>query len=312
MTEIRIQPPSATLTPGQSYRVPILLRVDEPLKVRGVHATFHGAEETTATYTTYNAATKATETHTAIEHFDIVKEMFLLSGQERKGFWGNFADGFATLLGGGEHDVLDPGEYSFEVEIQAPADARPSFAGEVCRVFYELTVDLDIPAARDVKATQSFQIAEETPEETESTSVRTRYPEDQGLGFWDAWLIPELRAEVALAQQTLKQGDTAEGMFKVESPKPLNYRSIKVRLISVENVTAHGHASGHIHQGEPLELATGGVIDSEYVQRFQLPVSLPGPRQVQGTNFKIECFLQIELDVPWAKDPAIRVPVNLV
>ena len=29
--------------------------IDKPLKVRGLHATFHGAEETKATYTTYNA-----------------------------------------------------------------------------------------------------------------------------------------------------------------------------------------------------------------------------------------------------------------
>ncbi|MBW3539132.1 MAG: hypothetical protein KY476_02580 [Planctomycetes bacterium] len=293
------------------WQAPHLL--GEPLKVRGLHATFHGAEETKATYTTYNAATKSTQTHTAVEHNDIVRSEFLLSGRERKGFFGNIADGFSTLFGGGEHEILEPGEYPFEVDVQVPAGARPSFAGKKCRVFYELSVLVDVPLGRDIRALHSFRVVDDADTELPPPApVRTRYPEDQQRGLLDSWFSPDIRVEAALAQSTFREGETVEGLFVLETPKPLESRAIDVRLISVESTTAHGHTDKHVHMGEQLRIAAGGVIEGNHSQRFNLPVSLPGPPTTRGHRFSIDCFVQIELDVPWAKDPKIRVPVTLV
>ena len=138
--KIQIQPASSELVPGRTTRIPIVVVVENPLKVRGLHATFHGAEETKATYTTYNAATKTTQTQTAVECVDIIKTDYVLSGREQKGFFGNIADGLATIVGSGDHDVLEPGEYPFEVDVQLPSDTRPSFAGR-CTHFFDRDVD---------------------------------------------------------------------------------------------------------------------------------------------------------------------------
>ncbi|MGI9471576.1 MAG: hypothetical protein ACR2NZ_08605 [Rubripirellula sp.] len=313
MPEIHIHSTSSELVPGQTCRIPIEVVIEQPLKVRGLHATFHGAEETQATFSTYNAATKSTQTQTTFEHFDIVKEEYVLSGREQKGFFGNVADGLATLVGSGEHDVLDPGSYSFEVDVQVPPEARPSLHGNKCRVFYELSVLIDIPVWRDVKALESFSVsAAKTKTAETQTSVRTRYPEDQGRGLFDSVFGPDVRVEAALAEGLLREGDTVEGMFVVETPKPVPFRAIHARLISVESSTANGHNDSYTHPGEPITIAGEGVIDKKYSQEFQLPVSVPGPKTDQGQNFRIDCFLQIELDVPWAKDPKIRVPVTLI
>jgi Arrestin (or S-antigen), N-terminal domain len=310
---VRIQPVSDELIPGQTTRIPVILAISEPLKVRGVHATFHGAEETEATYTTYNSATKSTQTHTAVEHVDIVKTEYLLSGTERKGFFGNIADGFSTLFGGGEHDVLQPGEYPFEVDVQVPPDGRPSFAGQKCRVFYELSVLLDIPLGRDIKQTQSFRVADRSlSEPSPPQPVRVRYPEDQARGLFESWFSPEIRVEAALSQDVFREGDTIEGIFVLNTPEPLEYRAIDVRLLAVEKTAAHGHEDSYSHVGEPVRIATRGVMEGGHSQRFQLPASLPGPPTTQGRLFSIDCFVQIELDVPWAKDPRIRVPVALL
>ena len=40
---IQIQPKSSQLVRGKPARVPIALTLDEPLRVRGVRAVFHGA-----------------------------------------------------------------------------------------------------------------------------------------------------------------------------------------------------------------------------------------------------------------------------
>ena len=313
MPEIHIQSTSSELVPGQTCRIPIEVVIDQPLKVRGLHATFHGAEETQATYSTYNAATKTTQTQTTFEYFDIVKEEYVLSGREKKGFFGNVADGLATLVGSGEHDVLDPGTYPFEVDVCVPADARPSFDGKKCRVFYELSVLVDIPVWRDVKALESFTVAATATATTEApTTVRTRYPEDQGRGLIDSIFGPDVRVEAALVESVLREGDSAEGILVVESAKSLPFRSINARLTSVESSTAHGHNDTHTHLGEPNMIAGEGVIEGKYTRELQLPITAPGPTTDRGKNFSINCFVQIELDVPWAKDPTIRIPIRLV
>lgn len=313
VAEIRIKSTSNELIPGQSSRIPVIVVLAEPLRVRGIHATFHGAEETKATYTTYNAATKSTQTQTAVECIDIVNEDHVLLGREQHGFFGNMADGLATLVGRGDHDVLEPGEYPFEVEVQAPSDARASFAGNKCRVFYELSVFIDIPLGRDVKALQSFQVtAASDTQGVKHDSVRTRYPEDEDRGLFDSLLSPDVRVEAALADGVLQERDTVEGMLVVETPKPLPYRSIRARLIAIENTSAHGITDRHVHQGETIQVAAEGVIEGTYSKEFKLPVSSPGAKTDRGKLFSIDCFVQIELDVPWARDPKIRIPVTLL
>lgn len=310
MEALQIRSPTDELSPGETARIPIFLVLDRAIRVRGIHATFHGAEETKATYTSYNAATKTTETHTAVEHVDIVTSGYLLSGRERKGFIGNIADGFSTLLGGGAHDVLEPGEYPFEVDIQIPPDGRASFHGKNCRVFYELSVLVDIPMGWDLKAVKSFNVTGApgvmlpSPE-----AVRIRFPEDQQRGLLDSWFSPDVRVEAALTRNVFCDGDTVEGIFVVETPKPLQYRAINVRVISVETTTAQGYSGEHTHFGEPVRIAADGVIEDTYSQQFSLPVSCPGPPTTRGSLFSVGCFVQIELDVSWAKDPKIRIPI---
>ena len=185
--------------------------------------------------------------------------------------------------------------------------------GKKCRVFYELSVFIDIPLWRDVKALKSFQVttAYDGPS-VPHQSVRTRYPEDQDRGLFDALLSPEIRVEAALADGVLREGDMVEGMFVVETPKPLQYRSISARLIAIEKTSAHKYTDSHVHKGEAVPIESEGLIEGKYVKEFRLPVTSPGAKTDRGKLFSIDCYVQVELDVPWAKDPRIRVPVTLL
>ena len=60
-------------------QVRILLRLDRRQRLRGIHARFHGAEETKATYTTTTSTgkTTTTTTHTAVEHVSVSDEQHL-------------------------------------------------------------------------------------------------------------------------------------------------------------------------------------------------------------------------------------------
>ena len=315
MNELRIECDTDVLVPGEAVRVRVVLVLGESVKVRGVHAEFWGAEETRAVYTTYNAATKSTQVQTAVQHEDVVKEEYLLSGRERKGFVGTVADGFATLFGGGEHDVLRAGVYEFEAELVLPAGAPVSFEGAKCRVFYELKAWVDVPMGRDMKAKRSFEVKGDVAVIDGvggGLPMVVKYPEDKAKGFWDSWLKPDVKVEAGLDRDVLRAGEVVGGTFVMETGERLAYRSIKVRLVCVEKSEAHGHHDGHTHEGAAHEVAGEGVIEGIYSADFELPIECVGPIAAKGKRFAVEHFVQIELDVPWAKDPKVLLPVRVV
>jgi hypothetical protein len=310
--QILIEPKSSVLVRGKVQQVPITLVVDEPLKVRGLHALFHGAQETKATYTTYNAATKSTQTHTAVQHVDVVRRAWVLSGNERMGCFANLADGLATLFGGGEHREMLPGKYPFDVEVEVPGDAPGTFQAKKCRIFYELSVRLDVPLAGDPQATCAFTLPDDQPAPGSTGLVRTRWPEDEGRGLWDSWFGPDVRVEAALTENVYRPGETIDGVFRVDTPAPLACRKITAMLVGYERTQAQGHKDTVSHQGPPTVVATPGGIDRAHKQDFQLPAVAAGPATNKGQLFTIDWYVQLQLDVPWAKDPKVRIPITLV
>ncbi len=64
----------------------------------------------------------------------------------------------------------------------------------------------------------------------------------------------------------------------------------------------------HHYRGETVEIAIPGSILGSYSEEFSLttdPVR-ETPVTAKGKLFSFDWFVQIELDVPWAKDPEVR------
>lgn len=160
--KIEIICPTDELIRGEAVIAEIVLQLDKPLKVRGVHGDFLAAEETKADYTTTTTNGKGqtqTTTHTAVEHTPITAQTNVLLGSDRLGFVGNMTDAVATLFGGGKNETIPEGEQRFQIEISIPDNAPPTGKGGKTRVFYELNAQVDIPAARDLKAKHEFSVA---------------------------------------------------------------------------------------------------------------------------------------------------------
>ncbi len=311
--EIRIQPSSEQIVRGKPIVVPVTVVLDRPLKVRGIHAKFQGAEETKAVYTTTSTDGKGrttTQTHTAVQHIDVTTQAYLLAGNDRLGFFGNLSDAIATIFGGGQHETMPPGEYPFKIEVSIPEDAPPTHVGKKTRVFYELSVQVDVPLAFDLKTVQSFHVMP-LPASYETNPIRTRYPDDEGRGFFDSLFAPNVEIEMALSADKFRLGESIEGIFCVETKDPLNCNAIRVRLVGIENSQAHGHVDRFTHQTEAVELSAPGVMTGSYKEEFQFVADTTAPLSASGELFSIEWFVQIELDVPWAKDPKIRAPIEL-
>lgn len=312
--ELVINPPSDTLVRDAPMRVPIVLRLATPRRVRSIIANFHGAEETKATYITTHVGAKGqvtTQVHTAIEHVDIVKREWLLAGSERMGCIANLVDSLATMLGGGRHKRMMPGENQFEVEITIPQDAQPTHKGKLSRVFYELSVHVDIALGRDLKACQSFGVMPALQDNIDAKQVRVCYPDDEGRGFWSSLFKPDIRMEIVIDRDRVKRGETISGSFHIETPKPLDVRQVQVRLVGYEKSVAQGHKDNHHYEGEPVTIHTPRMIAPSLSSDFSLPAEVEGPSTAKGKLYSIDWFVELTLDVPWAKDPKIRAPITL-
>ena len=295
--------------------VPIVLRLQNALKVRGIHARFQAAQETKASYVTTTVNGKgqvSTNVQTAVEQVSIAEQNQLLAGRVRAGFFANMCDAIATMFGGGRHQVMSPGEHEYFVQVSVPAVAPPTHSGDLSRVFYELTCVLDIPFGRDLREVYSFRMAPERIEQSTHT-VQVRYPDDEGRGFWDRLWGPDVRIDLVLAKDVFSLDDTIEGIFQIETVERIEVRSIRARLVGRESSEAHGHKDSHVYEGGVVEIGTPVSIQGSHSQRFSLTADSVRemPVTAKGDRFSIEWFVQIELDVPWAKDPRIRAPIVL-
>jgi hypothetical protein len=314
--KIKIAADEIQLERGQDVAVPILIYFDKPTKVRGIRCRFHGAEETTATYTTTSVDSKGrsqTQTHTATEHVDIVQEEFLLQGDERMGFFSRIGDSMATWVGGGNHEVIPAGEHEFSVKLNVPADAPGSFKGKKCSVFYRLDVSVDLPIKIDWSQSHSFELPPPQIAHQDINPVHVVFPDASGRSFWDKTFGKDVKLNLALDRDVLSIGDQALAMLTVESPEPLKVNDIEISLVGKESSEAQGHTDGH-HYKHPLgQVNSPSLISSESVHEFEILVpELTDPMSQSGTKFDVRWSVDVRLKIPWAKDPVISVPIKLV
>ncbi len=295
--------------------VTIVIDFDRPTRVRGIHATFHAAERTEATYTVTTTDAKGrarTETRTAVEFCDIVKQPFLLFGSSRKGFFSRLLDSLLTWFGGGQHEIMEPGRKEFALSLKIPSQAPASFQGEKCEVFYRLHVQVDLPVKIDWSRTHSFSVGPKIPQH-EVNPVHVVLPDEAGRSFWDRTLGKEVTLNLALDRDTLSAGESALAMLTVETPQPLKLDEISVELAGTESTRADGHTDSYIHRHPLDNIDSPNILSGDSVHEFNIRIpEIEGPHTGSGANFSISWCIEVRLRVPWAKDPVIRVPIHLV
>lgn len=312
---IRILSDSGFLERGETVEIPIVVELDQPLtRVRGITAQFYAAERAEAEYTTTvtdSDGKTRTETRTAVEFHTIVKEDFVLHGGPSPGFFRGLLDSMATVVGAGSGGSLAAGRHEFSVAVSIPGDALPSMKGKICDVFYTLTVRIDRSLARDPREETSFTVVP-ISQELEPQPVVSRYPNGDGLGFWERTFGKKANLTLVVNADAFVPGDKLDCMFGVETESTMNISSAKARLVCIEKTRAQGHTDTATHASEYITIADQQEIEDQFSTRFTLPLEAIGPPTMGAHVFDIDWYVEATLDVPWAKDPTIRAPIRVV
>ncbi len=304
------------LTPGGTATVRIRTTAHEPVKIRGAHVEFVGYEQTQATYVTTTG--KTTTVQTATERNTVVEEQRTFQGRAPAGFFGNLKDGALTLLGGGDHEELPEGDHDVVLEVDLPAGMPESFEGKKVKVAYEASIHLDIPGGRDFRHKVTFEAPplrddDEDVDDVAAEPLMILYPEDASRGFFDSVFGPEVTMRVELSSTVVRRGGVLTGTIEVGFPdRAPRVRALACALLRRESSKAHGHTDGHTEKIVTERFPQGeGGTDSLFIQ---FDVRLPDEMipTCSGAKFTIVHELAISLDVPWAKDPTIRIPITVV
>lgn len=302
------------LVPGETVRVPIVIDLDKPTKVRNVSARFHAAERAEAQYTEHTTDSDGktqTRTKTAVSHHDIVDEKFLLEGEPPLGCLAGMADGFKSLFGAGRGVMLDTGRHEYSVEFTIPDHAPPSMNGRKCKIFYELSAHIDLPMARDPKETYDFKVSP-TVEQLDGQPSVAYFPDEKGRGFWDRTFGKDARLTLAVKNDVATAGDKIIALFQAETDSSIKIKTATAKLLCVEKTLVSSHADSHTHQTKPVTIATAQEIHGGFSTELVLDAEMIGPPTARGKDFSVEWFIEVILDVPWAKDPTIRAPIRMV
>ena len=304
------------LVRGEETPVKVQISFDKETKVRGIRALVHGAERTEATYTetsTDHEGKTTTTTRTAVEEHDIINEKLLLHGEERLGFFSRIGDSLATWVGGGKHEVLEPGDQEFTVNVKIPENAPASFSGKKCSVFYKVDVSVDLPIKMDWFKSLALELPTVKPGLEDAAPIHVTFPGESGRSFWDKTFGKDVKLNFAVDRDTLTTGESALAMLTVESPEPLKVKKVEIHLIGKESTVAHSHPDSHEYKYTLGQIDTPGVISSESVHEFDLTIpDNIGPVSQMGRNYSVAWHIQIQIHIPWAKDAFIKAPIRIV
>ncbi len=309
--EAEITMEESELVPGGRATLRFRITAHAPVKLRGAHVHFRGFEETKAVYTTSDG--KTTTTHTAVEKHVLVEGRETILGKPPAGFFSNLADGAMTLLGGGDHEILEPGRHEATLRVELPGELPPTFAAKKIRIAYEAGVHLDLPAARDFQHTESFAVAPVDTEIPVAVPLSLRYPEDAKRGFFDSLFGPEVQMRVDLESTVVRRGEELIGELQVHSKeKPLSVEAVECTLLRRETSEAQKHKDKHAHKLVVERIPQQHPRSTRLSVPFTVTVPESAIPARNGAKFTLAHELAVSLDVPWAKDPTIRIPIRVV
>lgn len=293
---------------GEEVRGRVILELQEPVHTRGVRLQARGIESTRITRSSGRGTSVYTEERTLLKH-----EFVLFGRPSPATFPERLRDRWGALLRGrAQYPQLLPSRYEYEFTFPLPKRALPSYEGKHAKVRYTLQAYVDVPLGRDICCEQELRVLGPRAKMSEGRAVQVEYPGSEAglLGKVGQALRPEVRLRVILDRDVFALGETLIGSFEVLNSSGAQIRGLDLRLLAQEEARAK-----HQKEISRWEVTQGrlNVSSASYHSgRFSLELPKELTPTVRGEYFRLDYKLQVSLDIAWALDIAVEVPLELM
>ena len=310
--EILIHLDKTDFVGGEFIEGELELKVDTAIPVRGVRILFHGFEKSYWTTGSGKVRTSASGRNRAIhsETRDLFKQEVTLFGDPPLDAGALISDSFTGLFSSGHYHTLEPGDYRYPFSCKLPERLPGDYEddAERSRIAYLVKGYVDIPLKVDIEQTVPLTM-HETHDQSAAEAVTATG--DKEFAFsGDA----PVKMSASLDQNLHLPGDTVNCKLTVKNKSKKKIKGVIVSLRKTESLRARDATSAktaEIHSARygKTTVAAGKTADIEL--DFTIPRNLY-PTILSSELVKVEYEIDFRLDIPWAVDLHVAVPIVLL
>lgn len=290
-------------TGGDTVSGKVVMDILTPILCRGVRLEAKGIEH--SYWSTGSGKNRRTYSQT-INHLNYSK---LLFGDEPLNTLALMSDAIKGIFTKSHYHTFEKGHYEWDFSFNLPQDAPADYesGGNTC-IRYEVSAYVDIPPASDFCETkrltlfESFELPPEKP--AEAADEKSFLFDSEG----------KLSLKVQVENNQYYPGDTVRGSFEVVNNSSKTISEITVGL--TEKLQKIAHSSRRSSESNTV------------LQKYECPQITPGMPETFSFEFVIpqdiyctlkyssivllDYFVHVNLDVPWAIDLAVDVPILIL
>ncbi len=310
--EILIHLDKTDFVGGETIEGELELKVDTAIPVRGLRILFHGFERSYWTSGSGKVRTSVSGRNRAIhsETRDLFKQEVTLFGDPPLETAALISDSFTGLFSSGHYHTLEPGSYRYPFSCKLPEHLPGDYEddAERSRIAYLIKGYVDIPLKVDIEQTLPLTM-HETYDQSAAQAVAAAG--DKEFAFrGDA----PVKMSASLDQNLHMPGDTVNCKLAVKNKSKKKIKGIIVSLRKTESLRAKDATSTksveiHTTRYDKTTVAAGKTADIEL--DFTIPKNLY-PSILSSELVKVEYEIDFRLDIPWAVDLHVAVPVVLL
>ncbi len=292
-------------TGGDTVAGEVMVRLDRDTPLRGIRLMLKGYEKASWR----EGSGKHRHTHSETHNF--FDEQFTLHGRPRLGLGELVADSFKGVFSNEHYEVLRAGTYRYPFSYVLPPDLPGNYesAQTNSRIYYGLKAQVDLPLKFDLQAERSLVVHE--PAKPAAVQAVTQRLTKKFLFDSDSLV----EAAVHMDKDTFAVGEVLHCQLQVINRAPK--KEIQAATLALRQVESL-QADGRTHERN-IEIVRCRFEKCRFPLKqrttVDLTLDLPGnlyPTIALGSLVKLHYELQVTLDIPWAVDAKLSVPIRLV
>jgi hypothetical protein len=305
MSEITIELSNQEFAGGETVAGEVIVQLDQDTPLRGIRLLLKGYEQSSW------REGSGKHRHTHSEQCNFFEQELTLQGRPKLALPELVTDSFKAAFSKENYEHLSAGTYRYPFAYVLPPNLPGDYESSLTnsRIYYGVKAQVDLPLKVDLEVEQSLVVHE--PAQPATVQSVTRHRTKKFL--FDSEALVE--AAVHLDKDTFSLGEELHCQLEVMNRAPSKeIRAATLVLRQLETVSAHGREHEGATEVARTRFEECRVQPNEHTTS-DLKLAIPGglyPTISCARLVKLDYELQVVLDIPWAVDAKLSVPVRLV